>query len=86
MRDHTQNEHDKLLAEYGEALAAYLARGGTLESYHKFLRDRIRELEAERDALRATLRAIVEWLERNRPEVWREGIWDAIRAARKETK
>lgn len=36
----------------------------------------------ERDALRAKLRAIVEWLERNRPEVWREGMWDAIRAAR----
>ena len=45
-------------------------------------RAELAQARAERDALRAKLRAIVEWLERNRPEVWREGMWDAIRAAR----
>jgi len=40
----------------------------------------------ERDALRAKLRAIVEWLERNQPNVWREGLWDAINAARAQEK
>lgn len=54
------------------------------DQYHAELdgtRAELAQARAERDALRAKLRAIVEWLERNRPEVWREGMWDAIRAA-----
>lgn len=67
-----------------DALSA--AFSGSLKAIDKH-KARAERAEAERDTLRAYVHAIVEWLERNRPEVWRDGIWDAINAARaKETK
>ena len=39
-------------------------------------------LRAENTALRARINAIVGWLEREQPDVWQRGIWDAIDAAR----
>jgi hypothetical protein len=31
--------------------------------------------------LRAKLKAMIEWLEKHHPEVFREGLWDAINEA-----
>lgn len=38
------------------------------------------QLRAERDSARARLTEIVQWLEREQPDVFRRGLWDAIKA------
>ena len=35
-------------------------------------------LQEERNALRIKIAAIVEWLNKNRPDVWASGLWDAL--------
>ena len=34
--------------------------------------------------LSAKLTAIVEWLDKNQPDVWQRGLWEAIQDAEKE--
>ena len=45
----------------------------------------ISELLHERDVFEKRLRSIVLWLEQNQPDVFKRGIWDAIRGECNET-
>jgi hypothetical protein len=41
----------------------------------------IRELEVEHAKAELRIKAIIEWLERNQPNVFSRGIWDAVPAS-----
>jgi len=67
---------------------ALRARVAELEKGSDFAADALRvverrrdELKAERNDFRAKLGAITVWLEANQPDVFRRGLWDAIRCA-----
>jgi hypothetical protein len=47
------------------------------EESWKEMRDYALSLKAERDTLRDRLRAMTKWLEKNQPDVFRRGLWDA---------
>ena len=47
------------------------------------MRDCAIDLRRQRDALSDKLRAMTKWLEKNQPDVFRRGLWEAINSAEK---
>ena len=54
---------------------------GDLAARNMQLTTRIRELEAEHAKAELRIKAIIEWLEKNQPNVFSRGIWDAVVAS-----
>jgi hypothetical protein len=45
------------------------------------MRDWANDLQRQRDSLSDKLKAMTKWLEKNQPDVFRRGLWDAINAS-----
>jgi hypothetical protein len=43
------------------------------------MRDWAIDLQKQRDALSDKLKAMTRWLEKNQPDVFRRGLWDAVK-------
>ena len=74
------NETGRLIDKYGSARA----RGGVVgcQKERAELLTHIAEKDARVSSLETSIGVMVAWLEENQPDVFRRGLWDALRESK----
>lgn len=73
--------HPKTTASDGNSIDTARVQLANWEARWTEMRDWANDLQQQRDKLSDKLKAMTKWLEKNQPDVFRRGLWEAINGA-----